>query len=164
MKQTITSATHVPRLERHGICTAVATRRFVPLHRSTFTLYPCSVVVVLASLAGCDPSGPSQGGEKATADLLTRADPSRGRTLIVEKGCVACHVVPGVRAPVSFVGPPLDGLRQQAYVAGRWPNNVETLVRWLQDPPAMNPETAMPNVGLTSEEAEHITAYLLTLP
>jgi cytochrome c2 len=134
------------------------------LHAPMLTLSICFGAVVMGSLSGCDPSKPADGAENAMGELLTRADAERGRTLIAEKGCLACHVVPGIRAPVSFVGPPLDSMDRQAYVSGRWPNTVETLVRWLQDPPAMNPMTAMPDVGLTREEAEHIAAYLVTLP
>jgi cytochrome c len=37
------------------------------------------------------------------------------------------------------------------------------LVAFLQDPPALVPQTGMPNVGLTLEQARHIAAYLYSL-
>jgi cytochrome c1 len=36
-------------------------------------------------------------------------------------------------------------------------------VAFLQDPPALVPNTGMPNVGLTLEEARDIAAFLATL-
>ena len=35
------------------------------------------------------------------------------------------------------------------------------MVRWLMDPPAVNPRTAMPDTGLRQADAEAIAAYLL---
>lgn len=90
-----------------------------------------------------------------------RADPDRGRRLIAERGCTACHTVPGVSGPASRVGPPLGNMARQAYVAGLLPNTPENLVRWLMDPPAVNPRTAMPDTGLQRADAEDIAAYLM---
>lgn len=82
----------------------------------------------------------------------------------MEKGCVACHVVPRVRAPIARVGPSLNNMGRQAYVNGLLPNTPANLIRWLMDPPGVNPRTAMPNVGLTLSEAEDIAAFLYALP
>jgi cytochrome c1 len=37
------------------------------------------------------------------------------------------------------------------------------MMRWLRDPPGVDPMTAMPNLGLTEPEARDIAAYLYTL-
>ena len=37
------------------------------------------------------------------------------------------------------------------------------LEKWILNPPAVKPGTAMPNVGLTEDEAAKIVAYLETL-
>jgi cytochrome c1 len=37
------------------------------------------------------------------------------------------------------------------------------MARWLKDPPAVDPKTAMPNVGATDDEVRDISAYLYTL-
>ncbi|ANN77464.1 c-type cytochrome [Bordetella flabilis] len=94
---------------------------------------------------------------------LAQASPSRGERLIATHGCVSCHAIPGVRGPSSGVGPPLAAMGSRAYIGGVLPNTPENLVRWLQDPPAIDARTVMPNVGLSHAEAVDIAAYLLTL-
>jgi len=59
-----------------------------------------------------------------------------------------------------LVGPPLTGIAERAYVGGVVTNTPENLVRWIQNPPAIDPMTAMPNVGVTADEARDIAAYL----
>jgi len=90
-------------------------------------------------------------------------EPERGRAVILAHGCGACHVIPGVRGAVSWVGPPLMEWARRGYVAGRLPNAPESLVAWLRDPQAVVPGTAMPNLGLTEAEARDAVAYLYTL-
>jgi cytochrome c len=34
------------------------------------------------------------------------------------------------------------------------------LIQWIQNPQAIDPENAMPDVGVTEEDARHIAAYL----
>jgi cytochrome c553 len=92
-------------------------------------------------------------------------DPERGRRLIASgaHGCAACHTIPGVRTARGVVGPPLGGLPRRSLIAGRLPNNASALVAFLQNPPALVPNTGMPDVGLTLEEARDIAAFLATL-
>ena len=87
-------------------------------------------------------------------------DPQLGRALIERYGCVACHTVPGIPSYGANVGPPLAGLSQRGYLAGVLPNTPEDMVRWLRDPPAVDPRTAMPSLGISPAEAAHIAAYL----
>src|SRR5690606_36993247 len=98
---------------------------------------------------------------RAQADELIGVDLHRGRRLIAEYGCVACHAVEGVRGPISKVGPPLKDMALRAYIAGVLPNTTENLVRWLLDPPAIDPLTAMPAMGLSVGDTKDIAAYLL---
>lgn len=107
-------------------------------------------MTVAMLLAGCD-------------DPPISDDPERGRTEIRAFGCGACHEIAGIRGAAGRVGPPLLAVGRQAYIAGILPNTPDNLVTWLQDPPAIAPETAMPNLGLTAEQAQDITAYLYTL-
>ena len=92
-------------------------------------------------------------------------DPARGRAIIATgvHGCAACHTIPGIRFPAGIVGPPLGGLAQRGFIAGELPNRTDVLVAFLQNPPALVPQTGMPNVGLTLEQAQHIAAYLYSL-
>lgn len=87
-------------------------------------------------------------------------DAARGRATIARFGCGGCHVVPGVPGAVGRVGPPLDGLAGRALVAGTLPNEPEALVRWIRDPQAVRPGTAMPDLGLGEREARDVAAYL----
>ncbi|MCD0505870.1 c-type cytochrome [Bordetella petrii] len=61
------------------------------------------------------------------------------------------------------MGPSLRQLGNRAYLGGVVANTPDNLVRWLLDPPAMAPHTAMPKVGLSVAEARDVAAYLLTL-
>jgi cytochrome c2 len=90
-------------------------------------------------------------------------DPVQGARLIARYGCGACHSIPGVPRAHGSVGPDLAGFRRQAYIAGVLPNRPGALVDWLQSPPRHAPQTAMPDMGITEAEAEHMAAYLYTL-
>lgn len=90
-------------------------------------------------------------------------DAARGRELMMDYGCGACHRIPGVTNAGTMVGPPLDDYAQRGYVAGLLPNRAANLIAWLRDPPAVNPGTAMPDLGIGDEEALHMAAYLYTL-
>jgi cytochrome c1 len=48
-------------------------------------------------------------------------------------------------------------------VAGKLPNTPDQLVRWIQQPQAVEPGTAMPDLGVSLAEARDIAAYLYTL-
>lgn len=94
---------------------------------------------------------------------LPGAEAGRGRTVIVERGCGACHVIPGIPGAVAWVGPPLMEWSRRGYVGGRLPNAPENLVAWLRDPQAISPGSAMPSLGLSEGEARDAAAYLYTL-
>ena len=61
------------------------------------------------------------------------------------------------------VGPPLAGLAARRLIAGRLPNTPENMVRWLRQPRAVDPLTAMPDLEVTEADARDIAAYLGTL-
>jgi cytochrome c2 len=61
------------------------------------------------------------------------------------------------------VGPPLAGIADRAYIAGVLPNNPENLMRWVENPPGVDPLTVMPNMGVTPRDARDIAAFLYTL-
>lgn len=102
-------------------------------------------------------------GEPPAHLAIPGADAAQGRRLMVEHGCGACHRIPGVRNARTMVGPPLDDYAQRGYVAGMLPNRPANLIAWLRNPPAVNPWTAMPNLGLDEGEARDMAAYLYTL-
>ena len=94
---------------------------------------------------------------------LAGADAGRGRAVIQRVACGACHVIPGVSWPQGRVGPSLDGFGGQALIAGRFPNEPETLARFVRNAPSLIPESGMPALPITEQEARDVAAYLYTL-
>ena len=83
-------------------------------------------------------------------------DPERGRALFGAYGCGSCHTT-------GMVGPPLDDIGARSYIAGQFPNIRGVMLQWLQHPQAMKPGTAMPELGVTRQDADDLAAYLATL-
>lgn len=96
----------------------------------------------------------------ALALAVHDGDPARGARLIALNGCGACHTIPGIAGARGSVGPTLEDFADRAYVAGVLPNRPGGLVRWLMNPPAHAPDTAMPDLGLSERQARDIAAYL----
>ncbi len=114
------------------------------------------VVAALLLAGACDADAP--------APLRAAGgDAERGRAVIADAGCGACHVIPGVRGAQSWVGPPLTEWARRGYVGGRLPNTPENLVAWLVDPAAISPGSAMPSLGLTQAQARDAAAFLVTI-
>lgn len=124
-----------------------------------------AVALTLACVAGAFVCVACEGGkithERRPTPTGGRAD--HGAQLVSYYGCVACHTIPGIRAARGEVGPPLAGFARRSFVAGDLPNTPDNVVRWLRDPPAIHPKTAMPALGMTPQEAKDIAAYLYTL-
>lgn len=87
-------------------------------------------------------------------------DAQRGREALARHECGVCHVIPGIAHAVGKVGPALNDYSRRSYVAGKFPNEPETLVRWIVDPPAMAPQTAMPAIAMSDRDARDMAAYL----
>ncbi|HEV7368106.1 c-type cytochrome [Arenibaculum sp.] len=117
-----------------------------------------TLLLALSLLAGC-----GEGGAYDAAMTVPGGDPEAGHFLVRAHGCGACHRIDGVRGPDANVGPPLNALSSQVYIAGVLPNLPENMVRWLMDPPAIDPRTAMPDLGLSEREATDIAAFLYSL-
>jgi cytochrome c2 len=109
--------------------------------------------LVLAALAGCTREPPE-------TDPLTGGNPRVGQQLIARYGCAACHEIKGIAHADSKVGPSLTEMRSQSYVAGVLPNSAANLVKWIQHPRAIDPKTAMPELGVSEVEARNMAAYL----
>jgi cytochrome c oxidase subunit 2 len=91
-------------------------------------------------------------------------NPQQGQMLVAQKGCGACHIIPGVPGAVGTVGPTLAGVATRNPIAGSVPNTgPNDLKAWVMNPQALKPGTAMPNLALTDAEGAHIVAFLETL-
>ena len=110
------------------------------------------------ALAGC-----AHGQSPAGFSVSEGGNAQVGKTLIVSKGCGACHVIPGVQGARGLVGPPLYFYSRRVIIAGELPNTPDNLVRWLKDPKQVEPGTAMPDLNLNDQQARDVAAYLYTL-
>jgi cytochrome c2 len=121
-------------------------------------------VVCIASIAFCVAFSACNDG-KATREVAVGnlGNAKHGRQLIQEYGCGACHMIPGVNAARGKVGPPLLYFSERTMIAGELPNTPPNLTRWIQHPKQVEPNTAMPELGVTRDEANDIAAYLYTL-
>ncbi|WP_374471656.1 c-type cytochrome [Phenylobacterium sp.] len=124
--------------------------------------YPCAPGALLAltvsagALAACSDT-------RVSPAPLAGGDPGRGRTVVAELGCGACHIVPGVSWPRGRVGPSLEGFGARSLIAGRYPNQPPVLIQWVRDAPSLSPRTGMPAIPMTEQEARDVAAYLYTL-
>ena len=103
------------------------------------------------------------GRDREPATTLRLPDAKRGETAIHQYACVTCHAIPGIVGSSAPVGPPLDGIATRAFIAGVLPNTRDAMIRWLRAPQSVSPHNAMPDLGLTAQDAADIAAYLATL-
>ena len=139
-------------------------------------------LVVVAALAvvltGCGGTAPTGGGAKpdqkaggqapaqATGGGSAQGDANTGKTLFASKGCIACHVAPGVPGATGSIGPSLAGIGDPARkptLTDGGANTPDHIKAWIQDPQQLKPGTMMPNLGLSDKEASDLTSFLLTL-
>jgi mono/diheme cytochrome c family protein len=84
------------------------------------------------------------------AEKFQGGDPTKGKKLFETVGCQACHKVNGNG---ELFGPNLTRIGQKV--------NPDWLVSWIKNPDEFNPDSIMPNLRLTLEQASDIAAYLL---
>jgi cytochrome c oxidase assembly factor CtaG/cytochrome c2 len=97
------------------------------------------------------------------AEALTGGSITRGQTAIGKYGCAACHTIPGIPNATATVGPPLDRIAVRQYLGGHLTNTPDNIVKWIQHPQAIDPKNAMPELGVTEQDAKDISAFLYTL-
>lgn len=90
-------------------------------------------------------------------------DPARGKELLTRYGCNVCHVIPGIPGG-GALGPSLAGVGSRPTISfGVVANDPANLARYVQEPAALNPQTGMPALGVSTADANDIAAYLMTL-
>lgn len=97
------------------------------------------------------------------AALVPGGEAARAPAVVRLYGCGSCHVIPGIRGANGRVGPSLARIGEQQLLAGRIPNTPDNLMRWIVDPHALVPGTAMPATGISAAEARDVAAYLYRL-
>lgn len=111
----------------------------------------CGFTLLSMMVAGCGPTRVSETREMPERD--------RGAQLIRAYGCGACHRIPDVRGARGNVGPSLERLPERVYLAGFLPNTPENLARWIREPQSIAQATAMPDLGISADDAAAMAAY-----
>jgi mono/diheme cytochrome c family protein len=109
-------------------------------------------------------------------DTYAQADPAvqAGMGVIVQARCGACHTIPGIPNAVGNFGPDLGPHDDVPPVSGRgmiatYPNGAvpnsspDDLAAWIANAPSLKPTTAMPNLGLSPDDAAAAAAYLYAI-
>jgi cytochrome c len=143
------------------------------------------LVVVVVSAGGCSSMLPVGRSPEPTPRVPTAGapavrltpvpglpgDPEAGRRAFLATGCGGCHTLTDAVYPdggggaSGLAGPILSNVVLRPTLAGETiPMSPETLTRWLLEPAAVKPGTAMPSVGLDEQQARDLTAYLYSLP
>ncbi len=113
-----------------------------------------ATVMLAMALAACGES------REAPVRSALAGNPQNGQLLLRQYGCGGCHQIDGVPGAAGRVGPPLNAFSKQVYVAGVLPNTRADLVRWILDPQVIQPGTAMPDMGVSEQQARDMAAYL----
>lgn len=121
------------------------------------TLSPTAYAQMAATLP--PPPPPRQAAGPATRP----GDAQAGRRALQQYLCATCHRIPGIVGATRDVGPPLAGMGTRTLIAGVLPNTPENMERWLMEPKAIAPRSAMPDLGVTAQDARDIAAFLATL-
>ena len=93
-------------------------------------------------------------------------DPERGKAIVLETGpCKTCHYIEGTAAQGRVAPRELTHFMTYPTIAQvpNLTNNPENLAKWLENPQALKPGTAMPNNGLNKQQIADLVAYLQTL-
>jgi mono/diheme cytochrome c family protein len=104
--------------------------------------------------------------------LALNPQQQQGVTVILQRGCGGCHTIPNIPGAAGTIGPNLGPngdippLSARPLIAGgAVPNNsVDDLAKWILNPSALKPGTAMPTLGLSQDEANAAAAYLYSIP
>jgi cytochrome c1 len=96
----------------------------------------------------------------------------QGVKVILQRGCGGCHTIPNIPGAAGTIGPNLGPngdipplSMRKTLAGGVVPNNsVDDLAKWIINPSALKPGTAMPTLGLSQDEANAAAAYLYSIP
>ncbi len=83
-------------------------------------------------------------------------DAHRGKELFERVGCLGCHSMTATDHTATNFGPDLSAIGSKI-------KDRAWLYTWVKDPKRYFPNTKMPSLRLTDEEASDITAYLMSL-
>lgn len=123
----------------------------------------CLQISLVLSIAAGLASGCTGGQSLQPYTVNAGGNAPRGKQVIAQYDCGSCHTIPGVPNAKGVFGPPLNFMARRTVIAGNFPNSSSTLVQWIMSPEEMKPKTAMPDLGLSEQQARDAAAYLYTL-
>ncbi len=116
-------------------------------------------------------SSPELAKPRITRDILALSLPgaeilAKGKRLVIENGCLGCHRYRGgggdLGSDLTYVGDKRRHDYDFAHVEGE-----HTVQQWLYEhflsPAKISPDTVMPDMGFTPEEAHTLTLYMMSL-
>jgi cytochrome c len=106
-------------------------------------------LLCILALSGCGDGAAQRRTHQARALIATH--------------CAACHLVPGIAVATGRVGPSLAHIGSQQIIAGYFANSPALLQQWIEHPQKLMPGNAMPEMGLSADEAAVIVDYLYTM-
>ena len=115
------------------------------------------------ALSGQAPTVPACGTEAQAQVAREASNAGRGKDALFHYACRSCHIIPGVTGGPVHVGPSLEGIAGRATIAGKLRNTPENMALWLRETQQVKHGTAMPQLGVTQQDARDIAAYLATL-
>jgi mono/diheme cytochrome c family protein len=145
----------------------------IPYDNVTATPWTHTATVVKQEFAaGTIPALPQQ-PQVESEPWYQALDPQQqqGVKVILQFGCGGCHTIPNIPGAQGTIGPnegangdiPVIGQRR-TIAGGAVPNNnQDDLTKWIENPSALKPGTAMPTLGLSPDQAAAAAAYLYSL-
>ena len=122
-----------------------------------------SAFFLLGFMTGCSAEKPAAKVPAATAaPASVGGNAANGKKLIDQYACVSCHKIPGFDGPQGSMGPSLEAFATRPVIAGRIPNQPDTVAAYLQNPQIVDPQNQMPALGISESEARDMTAYLFS--
>ncbi len=94
-----------------------------------------------------------------SSERVTRAE--QGKIALIQYNCGTCHNILGITASETYVGPGLEHIAQQSFIAGVLPNTRKNLIEFIRKPEKFKSNTLMPNLSVDKEDAEAMVNYLL---
>ena len=120
-----------------------------------------TVLIVVASAAFVTTGVVRDKHTKASiARMMTGGDPGRAPAIFRRYGCAGCHTISGISGADGQAAAPLTELSKRVYIAGVLENRPDNLVAWIVSPQRFSPQTAMPQSGISEQEARDLAAYL----
>ncbi len=112
------------------------------------------IAIVIGLMSGCTGGRAVQGYSVSSVGYAPR-----GQQIIIDRRCGSCHTIPGIHDANGTFGPPLGSFARLTILAGNFPNSPGYLVPWIMSPTSIKPRTAMPDLGISQQQARDVAAY-----